>query len=88
MPTGGKLESGDVLKSQPPEMAEHYSTDIFARCNENIPHFTPLPPPTRKVFREKNQLSESVIQDMAADWAIGGPETIAHVRTTHPLIPR
>jgi hypothetical protein len=36
----------------------------------------------------RNKLTESVIQDIAADWAIGGPETIARVRMTHPLIPR
>jgi hypothetical protein len=40
--------------------------------------------PAGRPLGSRNKLSESVIQDIAADWAIGGPETIARVRMTDP----
>jgi hypothetical protein len=40
--------------------------------------------PAGRPIGSRNKLSESVIQDIAADWAIGGPETIARVRMTDP----
>jgi Family of unknown function (DUF5681) len=40
--------------------------------------------PAGRPIGSRNKLSESVIQDIAVDWAIGGPETIARVRMTDP----
>ena len=40
--------------------------------------------PAERPLGSRNKLSESVIQDIAADWAIGGAETIARVRMTDP----
>ena len=40
--------------------------------------------PAGRPLGSRNKLSESVIQDIAADWAIGGAETIARVRMTDP----
>jgi hypothetical protein len=40
--------------------------------------------PAGRPIGSRNKLSESVIQDIAADWAIGGAETIARVRRTDP----
>ena len=40
--------------------------------------------PLGRPLGSRNKLSESVIQDIAADWAIGGAETIARVRVTDP----
>jgi hypothetical protein len=40
--------------------------------------------PAGRPLGSRNKLSESVIADIAADWAIGGPETIARVRMTDP----
>ena len=40
--------------------------------------------PAGRPLGSRNKLSESVIQDIAADWAIGGPDTIARVRMTDP----
>jgi hypothetical protein len=40
--------------------------------------------PLGRPLGSRNKLSEAVIQDIAADWAIGGAETIARVRMTDP----
>lgn len=40
--------------------------------------------PAGRPIGSRNKLSEAVIQDIAADWAIGGAETIARVRLTDP----
>jgi len=40
--------------------------------------------PAGRPLGSRNKLSESVIQDIAADWAVGGAETIARVRMTDP----
>ena len=40
--------------------------------------------PLGRPLGSRNKLSEAVIQDIAADWAIGGAETIARVRLTDP----
>jgi hypothetical protein len=40
--------------------------------------------PLGRPIGSRSKLSESVIQDIAADWAIGGAETIARVRMTDP----
>ena len=40
--------------------------------------------PAGRPLGSRNKLSELVIQDIAADWAIGGPDTIARVRMTDP----
>ena len=40
--------------------------------------------PAGRPLGSRNKLSESVIQDIAADWAMGGPDTIARVRMTDP----
>jgi hypothetical protein len=40
--------------------------------------------PLGRPLGSRNKLSEAVIQDIAADWAIGGAETIARVRVTDP----
>ena len=40
--------------------------------------------PAGRPVGSRNKLSELVIADIAADWAIGGAETIARVRVTDP----
>jgi Family of unknown function (DUF5681) len=40
--------------------------------------------PAGRPVGSRQRFSESVIQDIAADWAIGGAETIARVRQTDP----
>jgi hypothetical protein len=40
--------------------------------------------PAGRPLGSRNKLSESVIHDIAADWAVGGAETIARVRMTDP----
>ena len=40
--------------------------------------------PLGRPLGSRNKLSEAVIQDIAADWAVGGADTIARVRMTDP----
>jgi hypothetical protein len=42
--------------------------------------------PAGRPLGARSRLSEAVLADVAADWAIGGAETIARVRATDPAV--
>jgi hypothetical protein len=71
-PTTVKLDRGEQAK---PDKTRHLKPAWKPGESGN---------PAGRPLGSRNKLSESVIQDIAADWAIGGPETIARVRMTDP----